>query len=98
MRTRKGDIAARVVLATFRANGLPTAAADVLAADEGLTSARWQVLGAQALAGQPLTAPQVARPERLTRLGGDGRGGPARVRPRRAGRPWSTWLGTRASA
>ena len=67
MRTRKGDIAARVVLATFRANGLLTAAGDVLAADEGLTAARWQVLGALALAGQPLTVPQVARRMGLTR-------------------------------
>ena len=67
MRTRKGDIAARVVLATFRANGLLTAAGDVLAADEGLTAARWQVLGALALAGQPLTVPQVARRMGLSR-------------------------------
>ncbi len=67
MRPRKGDVATRVILATFRANGLLTAAGDVLAAGEGLTSARWQVLGALALAGQPLTVPQVARRMGLTR-------------------------------
>ena len=67
MRTRKGDAATRVVLATFRANGLFTAAGDVLSAGEGLTAARWQVLGALALAGQPLTVPQVARRMGLTR-------------------------------
>jgi DNA-binding MarR family transcriptional regulator len=39
----------------------------LLARDEGLTSARWQVLGAIALAGQPLTVPQIARRMGLTR-------------------------------
>ena len=67
MRRRKGDTATRVILATFRANGLLTAAGDVLSADEGLTAAPWQVLGALALAGQPLTVPQVARRMGLTR-------------------------------
>jgi DNA-binding MarR family transcriptional regulator len=67
MRTRKGDTATRVILATFRANGLLIAAGDALAAGVGLTSARWQVLGALALAGQPLTVPQVARRMGLTR-------------------------------
>jgi DNA-binding MarR family transcriptional regulator len=33
----------------------------VLGADEGLTSARWQVLGAIALAQSSLTVPQIAR-------------------------------------
>jgi hypothetical protein len=50
-----------VILATFRATGLSTAAGNVLPADEGLTAARRQVPGALALAGQPLTVPQVAR-------------------------------------
>jgi DNA-binding MarR family transcriptional regulator len=65
MRTASGDAATRVILATFRANGLLVAAGDELAAGEGLTSARWQVLGA--LAGPPLTVPQVARRMGLTR-------------------------------
>src|SRR5690349_4023363 len=38
-----------------------------LGAEEGLTSARWQALGALALAGRPLTVPQIARRIRLTR-------------------------------
>jgi DNA-binding MarR family transcriptional regulator len=67
MRTALGDAATRVILATFRANGLLVSAGDALAAGEGLTSARWQVLGALALAGQPLTVPQVARRMGLTR-------------------------------
>ena len=66
-RTAEGDAATDVVLRTFRANGLFLAAGDVLAAEEGLTSARWQVLGAVALAGRPLTVPQIARRMGLTR-------------------------------
>ena len=56
-----------VILATFRANGLLLAAGDRLAGEHGLTSARWQVLGAIALAHRPLTVPQIARRMGLTR-------------------------------
>jgi len=56
-----------VILATFRANGLLLAAGDRLSAPEGLTSARWQVLGPAALADRPLTVPQIARRMGLTR-------------------------------
>jgi DNA-binding MarR family transcriptional regulator len=66
-RTREGDAATEVVLATFRANGLLLASGAVLAAQEGLTAARWQVLGAMALGGRPLTVPQIARRMGLTR-------------------------------
>src|SRR6266511_3861527 len=66
-RTPEGDAATDVVLRTFRANGLFLAAGDLIAAEEGLTSARWQVLGAVALAGRPLTVPQIARRMGLTR-------------------------------
>lgn len=65
--TAEGSAATGVVLSTFRANGLFLAAGDLLAAKEGLTSARWQVMGAVALAGRPLTVPQVARRMGLTR-------------------------------
>jgi DNA-binding MarR family transcriptional regulator len=65
--TPGGDAATDVVLRTFRANGLFLGAGDLLAAEEGLTSARWQVLGAIALAGRPLTVPQIARRMGLTR-------------------------------
>jgi DNA-binding MarR family transcriptional regulator len=67
VRTAEGDAATDVVLQTFRANGVFLAAGDRLAAEEGLTAARWQVLGALALAGRPLTVPQVARRMGLTR-------------------------------
>ncbi len=66
-RTAAGDAATDVVLRTFRANGLFLAAGDLLAAEEGLTSARWQVLGALALSDRPLTVPQIARRMGLTR-------------------------------
>jgi DNA-binding MarR family transcriptional regulator len=66
-RTPAGDAATEVVLAAFRANGLLLAAGNKLAAEEGLTAARWQVLGAVALAGRPLTVPQIARRMGLTR-------------------------------
>jgi DNA-binding MarR family transcriptional regulator len=66
-RTPEGEAATRVVLSVFRANGLLLAVGDLLAADEGLTAARWQVLGAIALAERPLTVPQIARRMGLTR-------------------------------
>jgi DNA-binding MarR family transcriptional regulator len=66
-RTSVGEQATEVILSTFRANGLLLAAGDRLAAEHGLTSARWQVLGAIALAQRPLTVPQIARRMGLTR-------------------------------
>jgi len=65
--TPRGKAATDVVLGTFRANGLFLAAGDVLAGEEGLTAARWQVLGAVEVAGRPLTVPQIARRMGLTR-------------------------------
>jgi DNA-binding MarR family transcriptional regulator len=67
LRTPEGETATQVVLGVFRANGLLLAAGDDLAADEGLTSARWQVLGALALAERSLTVPQIARRMGLVR-------------------------------
>jgi DNA-binding MarR family transcriptional regulator len=66
-RTAEGDAATDVVLRTFRANGAFLTAGERLAAEEGLTAARWQVLGAVALAGRALTVPQIARRMGLTR-------------------------------
>jgi DNA-binding MarR family transcriptional regulator len=66
-RTAEGDAATAVVLEIFRVNGPLLAAGNRLAAQEGLTAARWQVLGAAALAGRPLTVPQIARRMGLTR-------------------------------
>jgi DNA-binding MarR family transcriptional regulator len=66
-RTAEGDAATAVVLEIFRVNGLVLADGNRLAAAEGLSAARWQVLGAVALAGRPLTVPQIARRMGLTR-------------------------------
>ena len=66
-RTAEGDAATAVVLETFRVNGLLLDAGGRIAALEGLTAARWQVIGAVALAGRPLTVPQIARRMGLTR-------------------------------
>ena len=66
-RTPQGDAATAVVLEIFRVNGLVLADGNRLAVAEGLTAARWQVLGAVALAGRPLTVPQIARRMGLTR-------------------------------
>ena len=48
-----------LILEIFRVNGLLLGAGDRLTRELGLTSARWQVLGA--LAEGPLTAAQIAR-------------------------------------
>jgi DNA-binding MarR family transcriptional regulator len=66
-RTPAGEAATEVILSIFRANGLLLAIGDVLSAGEGLTSARWQVMGAIALAERPLTIPQIARRMGITR-------------------------------
>jgi DNA-binding MarR family transcriptional regulator len=67
MRTPAGEAATEVILSIFRANGLLIAGGDLLGSSEGLTSARWQVMGAIALADRPLTVPQIARRMGLTR-------------------------------
>jgi DNA-binding MarR family transcriptional regulator len=54
-----------LILETFRLNGRLLAAGDKLTAPLGLTSARWQVLGA--IGGEPLPVAQIARNMGLTR-------------------------------
>jgi DNA-binding MarR family transcriptional regulator len=56
-----------LVLETFRLNGRLLAAGDALVADAGLTSARWQVLGAIAMAPTQLPVAHIARNMGLTR-------------------------------
>src|SRR2546423_11243769 len=55
-----------LVVEAFRVYGVLIALGDRLSAGTGLTSARWQVLGAIALGG-PLTVAQIARTMGLTR-------------------------------
>jgi DNA-binding MarR family transcriptional regulator len=66
-RTPAGEAATALILSTFRANGLLLDAGDLIGAEHGLTSARWQVLGGVALAQRQLTVPQIARRMGLTR-------------------------------
>ncbi len=61
LRSASGALATAFILETFRLNGRLLAAGDRLVADLGLTSARWQVLGAIAMAGQPGPIAHVAR-------------------------------------
>ena len=68
-RTPAAEALTGLVLSTFRANGLLVAWGDRFAAGVGLTSARWQMLGAIALAPAPLTAPEVAAYMGVSRQG-----------------------------
>jgi DNA-binding MarR family transcriptional regulator len=61
------DAMTDLVLETFRLNGRLLVVGDALVADLGLTSARWQVLGAAALSPVPLSVAQIARNMGLTR-------------------------------
>jgi DNA-binding MarR family transcriptional regulator len=56
-----------LIIEIFRLNGRLLAAGDALVADIGLTSARWQVLGAIALCQEPLPVARLARTMGLTR-------------------------------
>lgn len=58
-RTRSGEAYTNLVLEVFRLNGRLLAVGDAVAAPFGLSSARWQVLGA--LREGPLTVPAIAR-------------------------------------
>lgn len=59
----------QLTLTVFRLNGVLLQWGDQLVAPLGLTSARWQMLGAIALAGTPMSAPQVGAAMGVTRQG-----------------------------
>src|SRR5689334_729198 len=61
------DLLTGLILEVFRLNGVLLAEGDRLVADLGLTSARWQVLGAVALAESPMPVAWIARNMGLTR-------------------------------
>jgi DNA-binding MarR family transcriptional regulator len=65
--TRRGALFTELVLEIFRINGRLLSAGDDMTRDLGLSSARWQVLGAIELAGEPLTVAGIARQMGLTR-------------------------------
>ena len=68
-RTPVGELLTDLILETFRLNGALLAAGNRLTKPLGLTSARWQVMGAIDLAGHPLTVSQIARRMGLARQG-----------------------------
>jgi DNA-binding MarR family transcriptional regulator len=57
----------RLVLETFRLNGRLLVSGDALVGDIGLTSARWQVIGAIAESSIPLPVAHIARKMGLSR-------------------------------
>jgi DNA-binding MarR family transcriptional regulator len=66
-RTPDGEALTNFVLAVFATNGRLLRAGDRMMRDLGITSARWQVLGA--IAERPKTVAQIAREYELTRQG-----------------------------
>ncbi|RED15791.1 MarR family winged helix-turn-helix transcriptional regulator [Parasphingopyxis lamellibrachiae] len=68
-RTRRGEILTELILEIFRVNGEMLDIGNDLTRPHGLTSARWQVMGAVELAGQALTVSQIARRMGLARQG-----------------------------
>lgn len=69
MERTKADQLAALILTVFQLNGVMSDWGDDFATSEGLSSARWKMLGALALADQPLTAPQIAVRMGVTRQG-----------------------------
>ncbi|SDR55061.1 DNA-binding transcriptional regulator, MarR family [Rhizobiales bacterium GAS191] len=67
MSTNAGQLFDRLVVETFRLNGRLVAAGDELVADLGLSSARWQVLGALELSPVALPVAHIARNMGLSR-------------------------------
>jgi DNA-binding MarR family transcriptional regulator len=66
-RTTRTNALGDLVVEVFRLNGAFLIEGDRMTRDLGMSSARWQVLGALELAGRPLSASQVARNMGLTR-------------------------------
>ena len=65
--TPAGKALTDLILEVFRLHGLLLAAGDRLTHPLGLSSARWQVLGALQFAGEPLPVAHIARQMGLTR-------------------------------
>jgi DNA-binding MarR family transcriptional regulator len=65
--TEAGAMLTDVILRIFGLNGALLSAGDQMARQVGLTSAKWQVLGAVELAERPLAVPQIARRMGLAR-------------------------------
>ncbi|MQY52143.1 winged helix-turn-helix transcriptional regulator [Rhodocyclus tenuis] len=69
MQTEISRLVSQTVVALFQANGKMLEWGDAFTTPYGLTSARWQILGAIAWAGQKQTAPQIAEQMGVSRQG-----------------------------
>lgn len=65
----QANVLTDIMVLVFRINARLLEKGDQLVAPLNLTSARWQVLGAIALAGEPLTAPSIAAAMGISRQG-----------------------------
>lgn len=68
-RSAKAQTLTDIMLAIFKINGRLLNSGDRLSAPLGLTSARWQALGAIALANPPRSVPEIAEEMGMTRQG-----------------------------
>ncbi len=68
-RTPAGNALTDLIVEVFRLNGELLGAGDRITKPHGLTSARWQVMGALDLEGRSLTVAQIARRMGLARQG-----------------------------
>jgi len=68
-RTPSGKVLTDLILESFQLYGVLLDSGNRITKPLGLTSARWQVMGAVDLAGHPLTVAQVARRMGLARQG-----------------------------
>ncbi|MEJ2425995.1 MAG: MarR family transcriptional regulator [Candidatus Thiodiazotropha sp.] len=66
-KSQKGPVFTEIVLEIFKLGGLLVSEGDRMGSEYGITSARWKILGALSLAGEPQTVPQIARSMGLTR-------------------------------
>lgn len=69
MNNSPANLLTEVMLLVFKLNGQLAKSGDQKVAHLGLTSARWQTLGAIALSPSPKTAPQLARKMSVSRQG-----------------------------
>ena len=69
MSSKPQDELTDIILKVFRLNGNLIESGNRLVQPLGLTSARWQILGAVAASGKPTTCPQIAKTMGITRQG-----------------------------
>jgi DNA-binding MarR family transcriptional regulator len=68
-RPSQSDVVTEIMLGIFRVNARLLEKGNQLVAPLGMTSARWQILGAIALSGQAASCPQVAAAMGVSRQG-----------------------------